>query len=76
MGRSRLTYLAEKKGTRIRSIMGLTDPLAPLNPVELADALGIEVMDPSDISGLSKSALVKLLFSESSSWSEIGRAHV
>lgn len=69
MGRSRLTYLTEKKGIRIRSIMGLTDPLAPLNPVELADALGIEVMDPSDVSGLSKSALVKLLFSESSSWS-------
>ena len=69
MGRSRLTYLAEKKGTRMRSIMGLTDPFAPLDPVELADALGIQVMGPNDVSGLSKSAQAKLLFSESNSWS-------
>lgn len=69
MGRSRLTYLAEIKGTHIRRIMGVTDPLARLNPVELAAALEIEVMGPSDVSGLSKSARVKLLFSESNSWS-------
>lgn len=69
MGRSRLTYLAEKKASRMRSIIGLTDTVAALNPLELAKALGIVVMNPRDVLDLSKSTLSMLLLSESNSWS-------
>jgi hypothetical protein len=69
MGRSRLTYLAEKKANRIRSLTGFSDPLAVLHPLEVASALGIVVMDPGDVPGLCMSTLLKLLSSESNSWS-------
>ncbi|WP_449420518.1 ImmA/IrrE family metallo-endopeptidase [Phormidium nigroviride] len=58
----------ERRGQELRCRLSL-EPIAPLDPYKLAQAMGVIVISPLDISGLDPSILDQLLVQDSGSWS-------
>jgi len=68
MGRSWQTYQAERKATGLRRLLAL-GAHEPLDPFQLADKLGVAVVDPRDIPGISATSLHRALWEDHAAWS-------